>query len=288
MILALLATLLVPAPVLAQSITGTWAAGPTAIGDSTVDGYIDTPAAGGNVTTSTIEVSGWVVDKSAQGWSGVDEVHVYAGLAGAGGTFLGKATIGQSRPDVASAFGNPYWASAGYKLSVSTALLARGSVTITVYAHTSRGWWYKQSPVNVTAVVAGTSGATTGQSDADLILVILRPQTGEVAHSNTTYSITGYALDKRTASQTSGIEKVEAYIGTRESGAYLGTADLSLPATDALQYGVKFGNTAGWILRFEPTKFTSGQVHTLTVYAKSSVTGQERKVSVDFRVEDPA
>src|SRR5262249_40969523 len=79
-----------------------WLPRPSASGDDTYSGYVDVPSGGATVNTSSITVKGWVVDRTATGWSGVDDVQVYAGLADQGGTLLAHANIAQPRPDVAT------------------------------------------------------------------------------------------------------------------------------------------------------------------------------------------
>ena len=95
-------------------------------------------------------VRGWVVDRTAQGWTGIDDVQIYLGLPDQGGSLVTRASIGQRRDDVVAAFGNPFWAGAGFTASFSEGSLAVGSNVLTVYAHTpDRGWWYKQVEVHV-------------------------------------------------------------------------------------------------------------------------------------------
>ncbi len=132
-----------------------WSPGPGAMDGSTLDGFVDEPAAQVTVAVGVpLKVAGWVVDTTAQGWAGVDEVHVYAGRAGEGGTFLTRGSVAQPRPDVAAAMGNGSWANAGFVATIPAGALQPGARTLAVYAHTpSRGWWFKE--VTVHAVQAG-------------------------------------------------------------------------------------------------------------------------------------
>ncbi len=119
-----------------------WQPGPAADGDATLTGFVDSPGQASVIASGAFRLSGWVVDQSAQGWAGVDDVHVYDGRAGEGGTFLGKAQFAQARPDVARALGNPFWAASGFSLNVAAGRLSPGVHTLTVYAHTpGKGWW---------------------------------------------------------------------------------------------------------------------------------------------------
>ena len=83
---------------------------------------IDTPAAEATITTPTFNVAGWSIDRAvestAQSGTGVDTLHVYAYPnpgSGQAPIFLGVATVGFARPDVAAVYGSRY-ANAGYTL----------------------------------------------------------------------------------------------------------------------------------------------------------------------------
>jgi len=53
-----------------------------------------------------------------------------------GGKLLAKAVFAQSRPDVAAAMGNPYWAGSGFGGVVPAGSLSAGGQALSVYAHT--------------------------------------------------------------------------------------------------------------------------------------------------------
>lgn len=141
----------------APSAAGGWLPGPGAAGENTYDGYIDLPAADAQVgTRGAVQVSGWVVDRTAQGWAGADDVEIFLGLMSDGGTLLGHAFFAQPRPDVGAALGSPYWAASGWTAAIPTSALVPGSNTLSVYTHSpTKGWWYKQVTVSV------GSGATS-------------------------------------------------------------------------------------------------------------------------------
>ena len=67
---------------------------------------IDTPADGSQVT-QPFTIAGWAVDLASLVGTGVDVVHVWAqpGAAGSAPIFLGSATYGAARPDIATLFG---------------------------------------------------------------------------------------------------------------------------------------------------------------------------------------
>src|SRR5262249_8835336 len=137
-------------PSVSHAQTSDWQPGPDAIGDSTYDGFIDIPSNGNTVPGSgTFTVAGWFVGTTAAGWAGADDVQVFLGLMGGGGTMLAKAQIAQNRPDVGAATGNPFWSASGYSAVVNGSSVPGGSQTLSVYAHTpGKGWWFKQVSVN--------------------------------------------------------------------------------------------------------------------------------------------
>src|SRR5207237_2439177 len=110
---ALLGTLLSPSVASADPLTS-WTAGPDAVGDNTYAGFIDIPPMNATVPNGGFTVAGWFVDQTAQGWAGADDIQVWQGTMDGGGKMLAKATIAQSRPDVATALGNPFWEASGF------------------------------------------------------------------------------------------------------------------------------------------------------------------------------
>src|SRR4051794_23795019 len=81
-----------------------WNPGPGAILDSTYDGFTDTPTNGATAPAAgSFQVSGWFVDRTAEGWAGADDVQIFLGQMDNGGTLLAKALFAQPRPDVGAA-----------------------------------------------------------------------------------------------------------------------------------------------------------------------------------------
>jgi hypothetical protein len=129
-----------------------WLAGPAATGgDDVLAGAIDLPTPGARIATAgPVQLAGWFVDRTAQGWAGADDVEVFLGVMGNGGVPLAHAFFAQSRPDVGAALGNPYWTASGWTAVFNASALLPGSNTLSVYAHTpNRGWWYRQVSVSV-------------------------------------------------------------------------------------------------------------------------------------------
>jgi hypothetical protein len=140
--------------------------------DNTYDGYIDAPQMNATVPTGAFTVAGWFVDKTAQGWAGADDVQIWQGTMDGGGKMLAKAVFAQSRPDVAAATSNPYWAASGFGAVVPAGSLSTGNQTLSVYAHTpGKGWWFKQVNVSVSASRCASErrrGACSGHREANL------------------------------------------------------------------------------------------------------------------------
>jgi hypothetical protein len=111
--------------------------------------YVDGPAPYQDITT-VFHVAGWAVDLGAPGGTGVDGVHVWAyPAAGGAPVWVGAATLGFQRPDVAATFGHHRFSSSGYFLQGT---LPRGSYQLVVFAHSTVTGTFNQSvvvPVNI-------------------------------------------------------------------------------------------------------------------------------------------
>jgi hypothetical protein len=262
-----------------------WTAGPGAALDDTYDGYIDVPAMGASVPSSSFTVSGWFVDKAAQGWCGADRVQIWLGTMDAGHQ-LANASIGGSRPDVAAAESNPYWGACGFQAVVPPDLLPPGSALLAVYVHTpAKGWWYKQ--INVVVSPPPPAAASPNASIATPVVAFERPRPDEVVPSAGVYEISGYALDVHARPDLgSGIGQVTVYMGDRDdNGTLVGVAELDRTDSVAVGlYGVQFA-TAGWRLLYEPTHFHTSD-HVLYAYAVSAVTGREEIAKRYFSLRD--
>ena len=92
---------------------------------------IDTPTPYRNVGQPFV-LAGWAVDLDDETGTGVDTVHVWAyPLAGGDPVFLGPATYGGTRPDVAAVYGDRF-ADSGYSLTISG--LMPGNYDLAVFA----------------------------------------------------------------------------------------------------------------------------------------------------------
>jgi hypothetical protein len=110
------------------------------------------------VTARSVQLAGWLLDRTADGWAGVDDVEIYLGALGNGGTFLAHAFFAQPRPDVAATFGRSDWLASGWTAIVPTDALVPGANHLSVYAHSpAKGWWYQQVTVHVDASATSRS-----------------------------------------------------------------------------------------------------------------------------------
>jgi hypothetical protein len=102
---------------------------------------VDQPVAGQNVTRwpGSFSISGWALDLVSSTDPGVDGVHVWAYPVVGGSPFwLGAATLGGARPDVASAFGGAQFHTAGFNLTAAVPdHVPPGEYDIVVWAHSS-------------------------------------------------------------------------------------------------------------------------------------------------------
>src|SRR5439155_13061568 len=117
---------------------------------NTLAGVIDAPVSGASVPAGSLQLSGWFVDLSAQGWAGADDVEIFVGSMQSGGRPLGHAQFTLDRPDVAGSLKNPFWAQSGWTANVSTTTLPTGPNTLSVYVHTpGKGWWQRQVSITL-------------------------------------------------------------------------------------------------------------------------------------------
>ena len=235
--------------------SGGWAPAAGAAGDNTIEGFVDQPQAGGSIAVGApFHVSGWIVDTTAEGWAGIDDVQVLLGTQ-----VLTHANVAGSRPDVAAVTGNGFWANAGFDALIAGGAVPAGAQTLTVLAHTpGRGAWSKQ--VSVTIGNAAAAAPATG-----LVLIINAPGVGEDVQANKNGILNGVAYDTRTRPELgTGVDRVQAYLdGPRGQ-----------PGSQFLGEATGFSTT--WNINWEPTRYDSGERHhVLWVYARSAVTGEE-------------
>jgi hypothetical protein len=140
---------------------------------------IESPVAGSAGQPFTVR--GFAVDGAATSGTGVDVVHVYAYSSAGTPTFLGAATYGLARPDIAAQYGAQFSAS-GFTLTTATVLPA-GSYTIVVYARSTVA----------NAFSGSASVVVTGLAPSPPFGVVDTPANGAVVAGE--MAMTGWALD---------------------------------------------------------------------------------------------
>jgi hypothetical protein len=277
------------APSVHADAASPWTPGPNAVGDDTYTGFIDSPASGASLTPNALlSVQGWIVDQTAAGWTGIDEVDVYLGFQDQGGTLLAKANVGVRRDDVASATGNQFWANSGFSASFQVNNLPTGTSVLTVYAHTpDKGWWYRQLNVSVPAA------PDRPFADDPLLIIRTADPSLDVSQSTHTLMLSGYAIDRNMPLTQqlgvggSGVSTIQAFLdGPRNGGAGAGslvaTANMGMQNREATGFGQRFLNS-GFQLTVHPSDMTADR-HELFIYAESAFWPSETLVIVPFTV----
>ena len=222
---ALMLTSIAPSFAQPAPSMGSWTAGPGATGTSTYIGRIEAPRANQNVNTSTsLLVTGWAADTTAQGWAGIDGVEVWSGAQGSGGAKLATGTVGQRRPDIAESIGGNF-TNSGFTAVIPASAwtnLSAGGHNLYVYIHTpNKGSWYR------------TIGVTLVQPPAlpypnDPVVYIAKPQEGmNVTQRQLFNKITfsGVALDRNPLSAVANsLALLPPGIGQTLSGGCSGCA----------------------------------------------------------------
>lgn len=125
---------------------------------------VDAPYTGATIRPP-FQVAGWAIDRTALADGGVDAVQVWAYPAtGSSPLFIGAATLGGERPDVATYLG-PQFGASGFNLQVTAALPA-GDYRITVFARRTSTQVYGPAavvPVTVRGVTLSDLNCAAGQ-----------------------------------------------------------------------------------------------------------------------------
>jgi fibronectin type III domain protein len=244
---------------------------------------IDIPRAS-QVVSSDFLVSGWAADLGATASAGIDGVHVYAYPNPGSGTpaiFLGVASFGTGRGDVAAAFGAQFMNS-GYSLPVVG--LPPGTYDLVMYAHSTVANAFN---VAQSVRIRVFSPAAPPPLSGTVLTVDGPAQNATIAGALT---IAGWALDLRSTTGT-GVGRVDLWAypspGSGKMPLFLGTAQSGLPRSDV---GAAFGST-----RFTPSGFAgtvtnlSAGTYDIVAMALSTVSGgydavRVRRVTVQSAV----
>ncbi len=111
-------------------------------------------------------------------------------------------------------------------------------------------------------------------------LVLANPNAGDMVTPGA-LRMEGVAFDSA-ATTGVGVDRVSVFLGDRDAGGqFLGDATLGTPATTPVPTD-QFAR-AGWTLE-TPALSGSGEMNELSVYARSSVTGQETEVDIPISI----
>jgi hypothetical protein len=222
---------------------------------------LDTPLNASTVSQNFV-IGGWAADLGATTGTGVDAVHVWAYPnpgSGQAPFFVGVATLGIPRPDVAAAFGQSRLANSGFMLSTT----------------------FAPAVYNIVASAHSTVSGTFNNARAARVTVIA-PQSFpamsvDLPAANATvpglFRIAGWALDMGATSGT-GVDAIHVWAYRVGGGApvFVGASQTGMTRSDV---GSAFGSS-----RFAPSGFdfvtqtllTAG-TYDVVVYARSKVTG---------------
>ena len=216
--------------------------------------YLDTPG-NGALVQQPFTLAGWAADAGSLNGTGIDAVHVYAYPNGGRGTpfFLGAASLGTRRPDVAAFLGNPRFEPTGFTHTVAN--LLPGPYLLVAFGHSvlTGGWNASARTITVRPGPA---------------LFIESPAEGSLAGQP--FYVTGWALDLRAAVGT-GMEAVMVYAEPASGGARipLGEATRYMRPELVGQVGPQFA-AGGFFLGVHD--LPAGR-YNIVVEARSTVTG---------------
>jgi len=92
-----------------------------------------------NILKEKFTLRGWALDPQSRAGTGIERVFVFDGPQQSKNTFLGEATYGISRPDVADHFNNPDYEKSGFELNINTFYLENGSHDLYIYIYDNNG-----------------------------------------------------------------------------------------------------------------------------------------------------
>jgi hypothetical protein len=225
--------------------------------DPTPDPRISLESPGdGTIWGSHVSVSGWAIDAHAPSGTGITAVNVYAypnADESQPAIFLGTASYGAWRQDIATSYGSQF-GSSGY--SLAAVLPGPGVYRIRAFGYDPLGaTWYASNPRDFTV-------QATPRMNIDV------PANGTVA---SWFWVSGWAIDAGAGSGT-GVDVVQMYAypnpGSGQAAMFLGTATYGGSRPDI---GAAYGS------QFTPSGYglyaTLGAgYYQVVVYAHSSVT----------------
>jgi len=217
-------------------------------------------------------MSGWAIHQGAPSGTGVDVIHVHAFPTGGGPSiFVGEASYGAARPDVASLFGAQY-TNSGWSIPVRG--LPPGSYTLQAYARSTVSGTFNQN-----------QGVDNITLQANPALAIDGPASGSTV--SMPFNISGWAADFAAGAGT-GIDMIHVWGFPTAGGAPVpfGAAAYGAARADVGSiFGAQFTNS-GYSLSVNGI---APGTYVVNVYGHSTVTNAFSIVrSVTITIEDPA
>lgn len=228
---------------------------------------IDGPATG-SVQASDLLIAGWAVDTASTTGTGIDAIHVYAYPnpgSGAAPIFLGLASYGGARPDVAASLGASRYTNSGYTLPVVG--LTPGVWQLSVYAHSKDANEFSIVRSNRITVYSPTAAPTpTGETAAIGVPVMSSTVTSWL-------SVGGWGVDLRSPGGP-GVDVVQVWAypnpGSGSTPLFLGNAPYGRARSDiASLFGTKFLNSG---FHIDVMGMAEG-MYDILVLPRSTVTG---------------
>ncbi|MGH9321246.1 MAG: hypothetical protein ACRD3V_15350, partial [Vicinamibacteria bacterium] len=231
---------------------------------------VDVPSGGANLG-GAFTLRGWALNTGASSGVGVDAVHVWAFSSQTGaGTFLGAATLGLSRPDVAGFFGDPRFDPSGFSLSAGP--LPPGGYTLRLYARNAMSGQFETTRDVSVNVLASTP-----------ITAVETPSPGPLSLP---FVVAGWAIDGNAPTGT-GVDVVHVWATPTSGGSqiFLGAASLGISRPDVAAF---FGNP-----NFQSSGYSLGVStlppgsYLLVVWARSTITGSFTSAAAPVSITVP-
>ena len=214
---------------------------------------IDNPLDGATIQDDVFTIRGWAIYPPAASGTGVTNVHVWLDAPSPpNGQFLGGATYGIDRPDVASLYGETYRYS-GFEFTWDTHALSPGLHTLYIAArHPDASWSANQ--IRTVTIQHPTR-----------IVVESPTENGTIQQGTTT--IQGWAI-YQTANLDTGVTDVHVWLDTpAPNGQFLGGARYGIDRPDvASLYGETY-RYSGFELTWDARAVAPG-THTLYIAAR--------------------
>jgi hypothetical protein len=241
--------------------------------DVTVTGVralvIEAPAASASVMSS-FEIDGWAIDSGAASGTGVDAIHLYLSPIGRAEPpiFLGAATYGLPRADIASAYGSRF-TNSGFRLTAGG--VRPGSYLLSAFAYSTATGSFS---------ITSTRWFTV---DATMAMSIDVPSAG-AAIDAPAFGVMGWAID-RAAANDSGVDTLHVYgfhnPGSGEPPIFLGVARTGVDRGDvAAIYGAQFGKSGYELIVDRSAAGLAPGEYDIVVWAHSSVCNAFEAVKV--------